>query len=249
MSFTCDTCNKTLPVGADWSALPVLRQFGDVYWLDAVPRRRPGNARSGSCHAHARRAGASPGGRQPDWAGSRTRRGAAVVAVLLLILLGMAWVLVSHSRGKQDRVPVASAAAAEDRPAPLPRGPGRRAAASRCRPPADPARTGRPETGRPAATSRKVAQPAAVPELPVLDPPRLLPLPAPPADPMPKVDPKPPPQAGPPAPAQPKIGSSSAVFMGVKASGKRFCIIADCSGSMAYNNRMVRSEERDRAGP
>jgi hypothetical protein len=29
-------------------------------------------------------------------------------------------------------------------------------------------------------------------------------------------------------------------FMGVKAFGSRICIIADCSGSMAYNNRMKR---------
>src|SRR5262249_4723030 len=39
----------------------------------------------------------------------------------------------------------------------------------------------------------------------------------------------------PPVPAP-----SSATFMGIKAPGKRFCIIANCSGSMAFNNRMVR---------
>jgi hypothetical protein len=31
-----------------------------------------------------------------------------------------------------------------------------------------------------------------------------------------------------------------AIFMGVRALGSRICIIADCSGSMAYNNRMNR---------
>jgi hypothetical protein len=39
---------------------------------------------------------------------------------------------------------------------------------------------------------------------------------------------------------QPKGKALPAIFMGVKAEGKRICIIADCSGSMAYNNRMTR---------
>jgi hypothetical protein len=39
---------------------------------------------------------------------------------------------------------------------------------------------------------------------------------------------------------QPKDKPAGAIFMGVKAEGKRICIIADCSGSMAFNNRMNR---------
>jgi hypothetical protein len=38
----------------------------------------------------------------------------------------------------------------------------------------------------------------------------------------------------------PKGLPPSATFMGIRALGKRICIIADCSGSMAFNNRMTR---------
>jgi hypothetical protein len=82
-----------------------------------------------------------------------------------------------------------------------------------------------------------------VPELPVVETPQTVPQPAlpPPADPgpaekpaVPKIEPKP------QQPALPQPASPSALFMGIRSLGKRICIIADCSGSMAFNNRMVR---------
>jgi hypothetical protein len=42
---------------------------------------------------------------------------------------------------------------------------------------------------------------------------------------------------------QPKNKQPATVFMGIKALGKRVCIIADCSGSMAFNNRMTRLKQ------
>ncbi len=275
MSFACDACNKSVPVGkrsewierCPWCGGPLT--FVGLTAVSPAASTRP--KRNTNRHAAPERRRSQPAQTRPlpewvAWAGA--------IVFFLLVLLGTSLYLAStlprqSAAGNELAVAEPLMAAEPER---------------RSLEPVAPRRT---EPRQPAADPPRVREEPPVPEQPQeLPPPRELakadePPPAEQQKPVQEQTPldqqqkpqeqKPsgslldfpmvqqsggqqpgggqqagmPPGAVKPIPPgqQPKDKPAVAIFMGVKAEGKRICIIADCSGSMAYNNRMKRLKE------
>jgi hypothetical protein len=226
MSFTCDACQRTFsapPGRADWpKRCP--RCGGPLTFIGLTAEPSPNRKRAISREAPIALTRAEPAPRRGP--GREWVLGGGVIAVLLLALLGMSWALVSHARTRPDASASAAAATpSRDQPEPRPAAPviePRPAEVVHLPIPSEPPDQERPTEEKP---------PLCLADLPTVEAPPASPAPAPAApEQVTRKEPQPQPQHLPP----------SATFMGVKAPGKRFCIIADCSGSMAFNNRMVR---------
>jgi hypothetical protein len=237
MSFACDHCNKSVPApkGRDW---PTRCPWcgGPVIYVGLISTSGTKSQQAPITLSRAKQAPARRAVPTREWIAA-----AAVVGVLLAVLLGISWFLVAHAG---DKRPQAEAAAGEKptgvrlEPAPVvavvePR---------RVDPVLPPIGQERPvpnqaeELPLPAVVNPPQDPPVGVAAVAVAEE-EVLPRPAPVVEVAVMQQPQPQ-QPLRPAPQNP--GSLSATFMGVKAIGKRICIIADCSGSMAFNNRMVR---------
>jgi hypothetical protein len=247
MSFACDRCNKTLPATASRAGWQTRCPWcgGPVTYIGLT---------SASAHETApatlTRVGTAPRRARGEQRGS-TREwlvGAGVIALLLFVLMGMGWFLVSrprprqHDSGASTAAPGATTEFTGARPS---QGEGERETASQALARAEtghlPIERDRddqkpPEGQKPPGESK---QPIRLLDFAGAEALPIMPKPVGPEQVAPK-------QAVPKqvAPKQPVVvprpAPPAAVFMGVKAAGKRFCIIADCSGSMAFNGRMVR---------
>jgi hypothetical protein len=159
--------------------------------------------------------------------------GVGVVAFLLLVLSGIGWFLVARS-GEPAKGAPRIAGAVDDpglalqAPAGDPAGPRQaRESVIRVLPIPD-----EPVGQEPA---QEQARPIRLPDHPLggLTPPAVKEMPQAPPKQAPAFEPMP--VVGPPQPP-----AKVTVFMGLKALGRRICIIADSSGSMQFNNRMGR---------
>jgi hypothetical protein len=245
MGFVCDACHSAVSVGRHRAGkrLRCPRCGGSVSYTGlksvraAAPEEEPPITLT-RVEPALRRAGRGRVGPSRE-----LLVGAGVVAVMLFLLVGVGLYLVARA--------VAQPAPSE--------------AAARVTAPSAPSE---PELAPPVASVDRPRKPDAgtlpIREEPVsktlpADPTPSTPLPVPPLGdgpqgvakldllPMPRMEPKaeqkPDPKPDPQPVVQPIVPvgvPKSAVFMGTKALGKRFCIIADCSGSMQFNNRMVR---------
>jgi hypothetical protein len=248
MSFACDRCNKTLPAKASRAGWRTRCPWcgGRVTFIGLTSESAPDRAPATLTRVRTapRRARGKQRGSAREWL-----VGAGVIALLLFVLMGMGWFLVSHKRPRNDsQASAAAPAAAEVTGAKPSQGEGERETASRAVVRAEtghlPIQTDRDDQKQPEG-QKPPDEPKPSIRLPEFSGAETLPIMPQPVAPE-QVAPKPvapnPVAPKPNAPKQPAVAPrpASAVFMGVKAAGKRFCIIADCSGSMAFNNRMVR---------
>ena len=278
MSFACDTCDKILPAkkGRAWAtccpwcggpvtfigltAAPAAVLDGQEQTPITLtpsndrPRGRLTGAGNLARLPAPRPVGAGhPKGRAPvrEWV-----MGAGIIAVLVLVLLGMSWFLVSRSTAKPNGPEIATLTEPDQNRSGMdlarpgdglgPLSVGRltepqKADSVHLPLGKEPVEKKQPEAPKPIQNQEKPEeppQPLRQPDLAAADIPEMLPLPTTEFQ-VAALQPQQP--APPQQPAQPQQPASlSATFMGVKSMGKRICIIADCSGSMAFNNRMVR---------